>query len=326
MPESLQTAVIGVGQMGNHHARVYSELSGSKLVGVADADIDRASEVAGEYGIDVYSTRKLIEMADAVSVAVPTDNHYDVARRCIEAGTNVLVEKPFVDRIDQGRDLFGRARTADVTLQVGHIERFNPVTETLQDIVPGLDVVSVTAKRLGPSPDRPIQDSVVTDLMIHDIDVIKSLIESDIADTSACGNANGRHALATLEFENGVVASLAASRVTQRKVRRLTITAKSCYVDVDYINQSIQIHRQSSPEYITDEGDLRYRHESIVENPVVRNAEPLKNEIRSFLRTVRTGEEPRVTAEDGLQSLVLTKKINAEAFGTPDKQVEVLME
>ena len=326
MPEPLKAGVIGVGQMGKHHARVYSELCGAHLVGVADVNIDRANDIAGEYATDVQSTERLIEIADAVSVAVPTTGHYDLVRRCIEFGTNVLVEKPFVEYISQGEDLLTRANRADVTIQVGHIERFNPVTETLHDIVPGLNIVSVTAERLGPNPNRTIQESVITDLMIHDIDVVTSLIESDIVDISACGNANGRHAMATVEFENDIVVSLAASRVTQKKVRRLRITAESCYVDVDYIDQSVQIHRQSSPEYITDDGDLRYRHESIIENPVVKNSEPLKNEIRSFLEAIRTGQQPRVTAEDGLQSLMLTKKINEEAFGRPDIQGEVLME
>ena len=324
MSETLKVGVIGVGTMGEHHTRVYKEISGGELVGIADKDIDRAAEIAGEYGTDVYSTGELIERANAVSIVTPTAAHYNLALSCIEAGTDILIEKPFVETKEQGEHLINRAKTEDVTLQVGHIERFNPVTDTLRDILPGLDVISVSSERLGPEPDRPVQDTAVVDLMIHDIDVITSLIDDSVTDIQATGNADGRHAMAALEFENGVVASLAASRVTQRKIRRLTITAESCYVDVDYLDQSIEIHRQSSPEYIADNGDIRYRHESIVENPAVENTEPLKKELRSFVDAARNSEEPRVTGEDGIRSLMITKKINEKAFGVPDKQVGVV--
>ena len=324
MSEPLQTGVIGAGKMGKHHVRVYNEIAEGELVGVADTDIARATEIAHRFETDVYTTAELLERADAVSVAVPTAAHYDIALKCIEAGTDLLLEKPFVETTEQGRDLIARADAAGVTLQVGHIERFNPVTETLRDIVPGLELISVSTDRLGPSPNRPVPDSAVMDLMIHDIDVITSLIDSPITEIDASGNTDGHHATATLEFANDVVGSLTASRVTQRKVRRLTVTARSCYVTVDYLDQSIQIHRQSSPEYVTDNGDLSYRHESIVEIPAVENVEPLKNELRSFLRAARSGEEPRVTGEDGIQSLKLSKRIHETAFGRKDTKVGVV--
>ncbi|MFC7071758.1 Gfo/Idh/MocA family oxidoreductase [Halovenus rubra] len=322
--ESITAGVIGVGAMGKHHARVYNELCGCDLVGVADADTEQAREIAGQYATDACEADKLITRADAVTIAVPTSYHYDLAKQCVDAGTHILVEKPLVEDEKKGQNLIDRADEANVTLQVGHIERFNPVTETLMDIVPDLNVISVKAERLGPQPDRTIEDSAVTDLMIHDIDVIRALLEAPVTEVLATGNAGGRYATATVEFKSGVIGRLTASRVTQRKVRELTITAEECYVTVDYIDQTVQIHRQSVPEYIAEDGGVRYKHESIVENPAVDTGEPLKNELESFIESVRTGHDPRVTGEDGLKSLKLVKEINRKAFGSPYKHVEVL--
>lgn len=321
MSETYRTGVIGVGAMGQHHARVYDELADAELLGIADADEERAWEIAAKYDADVLDTSELIERADAVTIAVPTEYHYELAQECIDAETDLLVEKPLVDDPRNGRELIDAAEEAGVTLQVGHIERFNPVTQTLQDIVPDLDVIAVNAERLGPQPERTIADSAVTDLMIHDIDVICSLLDADVETVSAGGAADGRHATATVTYDNGVVADLTASRVTQRKVRKLTITAEQAYVIVDYLDQSVEIHRQSVPEYVADDGDVRYRHESIVENPAVDNGEPLKHELRAFLKAARTGQEPRVDGEAGLQALELAQEVNRKAFGAERKTV-----
>lgn len=322
----LQTGVIGVGTMGQHHARVYDELRDCELVGVADADKERAREIADEYDTAVLETQALIEQTDAVTIAVPTAYHYELASDCLDAETHVLIEKPFVDEPARGRELIERADEQDLVIQVGHIERFNPVTETLRQIVPGLDVISVTAERLGPPPSRRIEDTAVMDLMIHDADIVRSLLDGSIESVRASGNADGRYGTATLEFDTGVIAKLTASRVTQRKVRTLTITATDYYVTVDYIDQSVEIHRQSAPEYVTENGDMRYRHESIVEHPAVDTGEPLRFELESFLDAVRTGAEPRVSGEDALEALALVSEINQKAFGSPKKTVEVVQD
>ena len=321
----VQTGVIGVGSMGRHHARVYSQLHDCQLVGIADADGDRASEIAEEYGTDVLSTEELVEQADAVTISTPTQYHYDLAMACIDAGTHILVEKPLVKKRQRGTELIDRADDSDIVLQVGHIERFNPVTQTLYDVVSGLNVIAIKAERLGPPPNRRIEDSAVTDLMIHDIDIVRSLLDASVASVSATGNADGRYATATLEFGD-VITNLTASRLTQRKVRQLTITAEECYVVVDYIDQDIQIHRNSVPEYVVENGDVRYRHESLIENPAVDNGEPLECELRSFLTSIRDGIQPKVTGRDGLQALELAKEINEKAFGSAHKTVEVLQE
>lgn len=322
----IQTGVIGVGAMGQHHARVYEELPGCELLGVADADDSRAREIADEYDTTAWETDALFEAADAVTIAVPTAYHYELATQCLAAETNILIEKPFVDDPAEGKELIQLAADRDLVLQVGHIERFNPVTETLQQILPSLDVISMTAERLGPPPSRRIEDTAVMDLMIHDIDIVTSLLEGSIEGITASGNADGRYGTATLEFDTGEIANLTASRVTQQKVRTLEITAKERFLIVDFIDQSIEIHRQSAPEYVTEEGNMRYRHESIVEHPVVDTGEPLRFELESFLEAVRGEHEPRVTGEDGLRALSLISTVNEKAFGAPDTTVEVLQD
>ncbi|TKR25452.1 Gfo/Idh/MocA family protein [Natronomonas salsuginis] len=321
-----RVGVIGVGTMGQHHTRVYNELPTAELVGVADADAERAAEIAAEYSTRSFAVDELIDRVDAVTIAVPTKFHYDLARQCIDAGVDLLIEKPIVEDPEHGRALIEAADRAGVTLQVGHIERHNPVVKTLEEIVPDLDVIAFEAERLGPTPDRGILDSAVIDLMIHDIDIVRSLVGSSVESIDAVGAAEGRHATATLAFEEGVVGTLTASRVTQTKTRTLSITAEDCYVTADYIDQSVQIHRQSVPEFVTNNGDVRYRHESVVENPAVDNGEPLKYELRSFIEACANDTEPPVTGEEGLRALEIAREINAAAFGDEQKAVPVMRE
>ncbi|WP_096388819.1 Gfo/Idh/MocA family protein [Halopenitus persicus] len=307
-PTRLAAGVIGVGSMGQHHARVYNELPDSELIGVSDVDEERAAAVAANHGTRPMGRSELLDAADVVSVVVPTQHHYETVLQCIEHDVDVLVEKPFVDDVDQGRELAERAAEAGVTLQVGFIERFNPATRVLADIVPDLDVVAIDVDRLGPPVDRDGSDSVVMDLMVHDIDILLSLVKSDIESLSAAAHDEG-HAAVQFRFEDGSIAALTASRLTQQKVRTLSVTAMSCRVNVDFISQTVEIHRHSIPEYIESDGDIRYRHESVVERPIVENGEPLKAELESFVTAAREGTEPLVTAEDALRVLEVATRI-----------------
>ena len=306
--EQLAAGVIGVGSMGQHHARVYSELPEAELVGVTDVDREAADSVAAEYGTDALDRETLLARADIVSVAVPTPYHYDTAVACIDNGVDLLIEKPFVEDLDQGRALAERAREAGVTLQVGHIERFNPATKVLTEIVPNLDIVAVDIDRLGPPVDRGGDDSVVMDLMVHDIDILLSLVDSEIDSMAAATRETG-HANVQFQFDDDTLASLTASRLTQQKVRTLSLTAESCRVNVDFISQTVEIHRHSMPEYIESNGDIRFRHESVVEHPIVDNGEPLKAELAAFVTAAREGSEPVATAEDGLRVLEVANEI-----------------
>ncbi len=309
----VQAGVVGVGTMGRHHARVYDELQGVELAAVADADDEQAASVAQDYGATALPAMDLFDRVDVASIAVPTRFHHEMATAAIDRGVHVLVEKPFVKDLSEGRDLIERARGADVVLQVGHVERFNPAVQALSDIVTDLDVIAVDARRLGPPVDRDTTDSAVLDLMIHDIDVVRSLVGEPVARVAAAGASDGQYITANLRFDDGVVGTLTASRVTQQKIRDLSITARSCRVHVDYADQSVSIHRKSVPEYVENDGDVRFRHESLIEQPTVDNGEPLKAELRSFVEAAVEGHEPVVSGEDGLRALELAREIDALA-------------
>ena len=306
----MKAGVVGVGSMGQNHARVYRELPEAELVGVADAEPARAATVANEFDTEVFELGEMLDVADVVSIAVPTQYHYTIARQCIEAGVDVLVEKPFVDELDHGRELIEMAGERDVTLQVGHIERFNPAVLTLMDLVSELDIIAVQADRLGPPADREIEDTAVMDLMIHDIDILLALLDEEIETVEAVGTAETNYAEAILQTGSGTIGQLTASRVTQEKVRKLTISATNCRVKVDYMQQSIEICRQSLPEPNHRESSVRYRHENVVEEVLVENREPLKNELSSFIEAARAGEEPLVTGEDGLRAISIARRID----------------
>lgn len=317
---SLRVGVIGVGSMGASHARVYSELPGVSLVGVADADADRAREIATRHGTRAMDQSELVEAAEAVSIAVPTAHHYPIARECIVAGVHVLVEKPFVAEPSEGRELISLAEEHGVTIQVGHVERFNPAIRAVTEILANHEILAIDAQRLGSPRERRIEDNAVLDLMIHDIDVLLSVVDSEIDTVNALGAEDNRYIDAQLGFENGIVASLTASRVTQRKVRELSITARECWITVDYIDRSVEIHRHSLPEYVEGGSGVHYRHEGVVERPMVDSGEPLKKELAAFVECAETGTEPVVTAADGLRALEVARTIDRLAT---DEAVEV---
>ena len=319
--ERVRAGVVGVGSMGQNHVRVLRELPEANLVGVADADEELAEDVAEKYGVPALDTDTLFARVDAVVVAVPTPFHADLTERAIDAGVNVLVEKPFVADASEGRRLIERADDAGVALQVGHVERFNPGVETLQDVIGDRDLIAVDARRVGPPPDREIEDSAVLDLMIHDIDVLLSVVDSEVETVSAVGARDNRHVTATFGFADGTMASLTASRVTQQKVRELSVTADDCRINVDYTSQHVEIHRHSVPEYVETNGDVRYRQESVVEHPTVQTSEPLKRELSSFLHAARTGSTPEVTGEDGLRVLELANRVDELAAASHEQEV-----
>ncbi|WP_148414101.1 Gfo/Idh/MocA family protein [Haloferax sp. KTX1] len=318
--EPVRAGVIGVGSMGQNHVRVYDELGDTELVGVYDVDDDRAASVADDYGTTARSMDDLLDEADVVSVVVPTQFHYENAKRALESDVHVLVEKPFVEDPANGQELIDIADERDLALQVGHIERFNPAVRTLRDLVDDLDIHAVSTERLGPPIDRAIDDTVVMDLMIHDLDIVLDIVDGAVDSYDAAGTPDCRYANANLTFDSGVAASLTTSRVTQEKVRGLTISAADCRVKVDYIDQSIEIHRSSVPTYIDDESLVRHRHENFVETLAVEQVEPLKSELRSFANAARTGSDPVVDGEQGLRVLKLTKALDeaAQAEGGKD--------
>ncbi|WP_440764711.1 Gfo/Idh/MocA family oxidoreductase [Natronorubrum sp. DTA7] len=314
--KKMDVGVVGVGSMGQHHARVYSEIPDVNLVGISDLDEKRAKTVANQHGAEVMDSDALLDTADAVSIVVPTQHHYEMVTTCLEAEVATFVEKPILGNLDRANKLLSQVENADVPVQVGHIERFNPAVTTLEEIIEDLSVVSIRAQRLGPGPDRDIKDSAVLDLMIHDIDIALSLFDETPASVGATGVDENRHAAALLEFEGDKMASLTASRKTQQKVRTLEITAEECFIELDYLNQSIEIHRNSVPEYIEKNGDVRFKHESIVERPTVSNGEPLRKELESFVETAETQSTPEVTVQDGVDALEVALEVERAAKAT----------
>ena len=316
----LRVGVVGVGSMGAHHARVYAGSPDADLVGVADTDWDRATEVAAKHGTRALNRAALLQAVDAVSVVVPTRFHASIVREALEADVHVLVEKPFVDDPAEGRELIALADRRDLRLQVGHIERFNPAVRALVDVLPEMDVLAVDARRLGPPVDRENTDGVVEDLMIHDLDVVMSLFDAGVDEAFAAGVDGEPHVAATLKLDNGVLGTLTASRITHQKIRELAVTGRECRVTVDYLTQSVKIHRHSLPGYVESDGDVRYRSESVVERPQVTNGEPLRAELESFVSAVTTGSTPEVTGDDGLRAIELVRRIR-DAVDGPEAPV-----
>jgi len=318
--DRVRAGVIGAGSMGRNHVRAYDELATAELAGVHDVDSERAERVASEYETRALSFAELLSAADVVTVAVPTEYHFQAVRECIDAGVDVLVEKPFVEHVDRGRSLLEYADERDVTVQVGQIERFNPAVRELFTLLPDVEIRAVEARRLGPPPDRAIDDSVVMDLMIHDIDLLLQILDEP-AEVAAASTGDGEYATATIRSESGAIGTLTASRVTQEKIRELVISGADRKIEVDFIDQSIEICRRSVPEYVRDTGSVNYRHETVVENLVVERHEPLKEELSSFISAVRGDEEPLVTGEDGLRAVELAQRI--DGIGTPAEEFEI---
>lgn len=311
--------VVGVGSMGASHARVFSSLAHlCTLRGVYDENIAVSRQAALDYRTTAFDLLEdLLAVVDAVSVAVPTSAHYELAKVAIDAGKHILLEKPIAATSAQGRDLVARARANGVVLQVGHIERFNPAVGLLPEILADKRIVALDFHRMSPYSSRIFDADVVSDLMIHDIDILQSLIPGPELRIEAAGTApysrlRADYAVATLTYADGVIASLTASRVTEQKIRTLCITTLEAYVELDYLERRILVNRATLPNF--SGGGASYRQENIVEKVYVPNREPLVAEIESFLQCVRTGNKPLVTGEEGVAALETVERIQSRLY------------
>ena len=311
--ETLKTAVIGVGGMGQHHARVYSELKNSELVGIADIDIERAREISKKYGGFPYKDYKEMlekEKPDAVSVAVPTRLHSKIGMDVLEV-TNALIEKPIADSIQNAEALIKKAREKSHILMVGQIERFNPVVEFFKDWAERkkLKYLSLNAIRVGLPIFRPGLDTgVILDLAIHDVDIIRYLTGKEPTRIDAFGlklldNTPGEdHAHIWMDMGE-VSASVIVNWVSSRKIRRLGVVFNNGYAELDYIDQKIRLYAQ----YGRPDDRLLWHPERVIE---LKREEPLKRELAHFLECILNNKEPKVTGEDALESLKIV--INAQ--------------
>ena len=297
--ELKRLGVIGVGHLGQHHARVYTEILGTQLVGVMDLSESRASLVGENLGIPYYSdVMDFIRNArpEAVSVVVPTSQHYQVAKTALEHGIHVLIEKPVTTTVSEAEDLLRIAEQSELILQVGHIERFNSAIQYISKTV--REPIFLESRRLGPFSPRINDVGVVLDLMIHDIDIILSLVRSEITQISAMGRCLRSNyediASAQMHFANGAMAHIHVSRVSERRLRQLEIMEPKRYLTVNYETQDVSIHR-----CVKENNGLI----EVIEHPVFPKSEPLKLELQHFVSCVREGKKPLVGISDGKRAL-----------------------
>jgi predicted dehydrogenase len=308
--DEVRLGVIGVGALGQHHARVASGLPGARLVGVFDIDAARANDVAGRHGTRVFAhLRELLPEVNAVVVAVPTVDHLRVARAALEAGKDVLVEKPMATSLAEADELIALAEARKAILQVGHVERFNPAVDVLRTIQ-GARFVEV--HRLGSFSPRSLDIDVVLDLMIHDLDIVLSLDGTEAVQVDAVGvpvlTPRVDIANARLRFASGLIANLTASRVSTDRVRKFRIFAPRTYVSADLAAREVQVHRLGEP---VPNGWPAIQIEK-TEAPDTRESEPLRRQVLAFVEAVRTRTPPRVGGADGRRALALAGEILAK--------------
>ncbi|MBL6793902.1 MAG: Gfo/Idh/MocA family oxidoreductase [Parasynechococcus sp.] len=300
----VKVGVIGIGNMGWHHARVLSLLRDADLIGVADPDPERGHMATEQFGCRWFADyREMLSEVEAVCIAVPTLLHHPVGLACLQAGLHVLIEKPIAASQDEATALINAAHQAHRLLQVGHIERFNPAFRELIKVVANEEVVVLEGRRHSPHSDRANDVSVVLDLMIHDIDLVLELAQAPVVRLAAAGGRSAEGPIdyvnATLGFENGVVASLTASKMSHRKIRSLSAHCRSSLVETDFLNHTLHIHRRAHEWVSADHGELLYRNDGFIEEVSTTSIEPLYAELEHFLQCVRGRETPAV---DGLQA------------------------
>ncbi|MCH7591244.1 MAG: Gfo/Idh/MocA family oxidoreductase [Planctomycetes bacterium] len=337
MSRSLRVAVVGVGHMGRHHARIYGELDDCELVAVIDKDIDRAREIAGKHGGTAYSSAADVAgELDAASVAVPTVYHAEVAVPLMERGVAVLVEKPLAPDTHTARQLLDASRKLDAVLQVGHSERFNPVVQSMLRM--GVTPKFIETQRVSPFTFRSADIGVVFDMMIHDIDIVLHLVKQREYTVDAVGvNVLGEHedvANARIRFANGTVANLTASRLALKTERRIRVFAPTGYLSMDYQKKSgiaikladnldlIRMAKERNFEDLSQMAGLDFGSMIKIEPLVVEDTEPLCAEIESFLDSVRLSKGlsaksttsdagAAASAEDGAAAVEMAERITA---------------
>ena len=303
---TLRAGVVGVGHLGQHHARLYAALPDSTLVGVTDQDVARARAIADRHGAQAFgSLSDLLPHVDLVSVAVPTSGHFAVAKACLEAGKHVLVEKPIAVRPAEAHELVRLAAAKGCRLQVGHSERFNPVMQTMRPHIQR--PVFIECHRLSAYSARGTDVDVVLDLMIHDLDLVLSFNPGPVEEVRAAGVAVLSSTIdianARIQFRSGCVANLTASRVSTNKMRRLRLFQHDNYVSIDFQTRQGMIGRRS-----TEQGQPTA---IAIEEFKGNDDEPLKLQLASFLQSIRTGSRPVVSGEDGAAALEVAHQVLA---------------
>lgn len=325
---TIKTAVIGVGTMGRQHARVYAEVLEAELAGVADVDLRAAEDVTRRYGGQAYSDYRL--MLDecrplAVSIAVPTVDHRDVALEVIDRGIHLLVEKPLAFTLEEGQEIIKAARERGVELMVGHVERFNPAVIALKEhISSGIlgRVFQIDAHRQGPFPARVRDVGVVIDLAVHDLDIMRYVTETEIvrvyAETQRRIHSKHEDLLSgVVRMEDGTVGTLSTNWLTPTKIRELYVTGERGMFRVDYLTQDLYFFENATAQGASWETLRMLR--GVSEGRMIRYAlakqEPLRGEIEEFMRAVRGEISVPVTGMDGLRAIELAHALAASGTG-----------
>jgi predicted dehydrogenase len=309
--QRLKVAVVGVGYLGRFHALIYARHPDVELVGVVDTDAEVAARVAQEAGCAAYTDpAELLGRVDAVSIVVPTTAHLAVAEPFLAHGVHVLLEKPIAASLEEGARIVAAAERAGVTLQIGHLERFNAGVMALAQRISSPRFIE--AHRMSPFVARATDVDVISDLMIHDIDIVLSLIDAEISHISAAGTAVLTDHLdianARLEFANGAVANVIASRVSRERLRRIRVFEHHRYQSLDFIEQKLDV---AYPQETPGEPWPQIVTERIAIEPV----KPLDAEIDAFTRCVRSGEPPLVGGRVGLRALEVALQVKARIEG-----------
>lgn len=302
--DKVRVGIIGVGYLGTQHARILSYLEEAELKGVADVDLKKAMLIGNRHRVPYYDHfEKMLDEIEVGIVATPTTEHFSVAMTLLKAGKSVLIEKPIAQTVEQAEHLVAEAKKNGALLQVGHLERFNPAVEEIENLL--VEPKFIEVQRLGSFSARSLDIDVVMDLMIHDLDIIMALLKDEVKVI----RSSGIHVLsdkidianARLEFRSGCIATLTASRVHQGKVRKLRIFEPTVYYSIDYIDQEVKVFPLNGRQ--TDINTLKIKKE-----------EPLKKELQNFFMCIREGKTGKVSGEEGLRALKLAYDVlkNAE--------------
>lgn len=320
----LKVGVFGVGHLGKFHLNNWKEIEGVKLVGFFDPHTETAKKVAEEYGIKRFTDAdKLIDACDIVDVVTPTDQHYGVCMNAVRKGKHVFVEKPLAATVKEGRDIVNMVKEAGVKLQVGHIERFNPAYLAIKKLP--LNPMFIEVHRLAQFNPRGTEVSVIMDLMIHDIDIILSLVKSDVKNISASGVAvitdTPDIANVRIEFNNGCVANLTSSRISMKKMRKMRLFQKDAYIGVDFLEKKTEIIKLKQPDdqhvFSFDIETQQGKKTIAIATPSIEATNAMKTELEAFVHAINQQQPTIVSEIDGFLAMEVGHRILDKINNTP---------
>jgi len=306
----IKLGIIGLGHMGGYHASVCASSQNVHLIGVADPHESNLQKVKAATVIKSSDYKSWIDLVDGVIIAVPTQYHYEIAKDCLSRGKHVLLEKPLTKEIHEAEDLFATAKKVGVALHVGHVERFNGAVQELKKIIDRPYMIE--SHRMGPFSPRVQKDSVILDLMIHDLDIILNLVGSPVKSVNVQGKKVHTEscdiAIVQLGFENGAIANIVSSRASQIKKRTMAIHQENAFIQLDFTTQDISIHRHGSASVQVGTDQLKYKQEATIEHLFVYKDNPLKLEVEHFVAAIKAGDN-LVNPEQDITALALTFEI-----------------